>query len=244
MNPQELKRFIPNSLRFWRDYLAFKRLSEQVDGRFTIKPVDVQICLYDNVPTTPFPRHYLYHPAWAARVLARTMPEYHVDISSSLYFVAIASAFVPIRSYDYRPANINLSGLSMGRADLMGLDFEDSSVPSISCMHTVEHIGLGRYGDKLDPEGDLKAIKELKRVVAKGGDLLFVVPVGHPRICYNAHRIYSNQQVLEYFKGMELMECALIAEKDGGETLILNPGKDAFKNSTYDCGCYWFRKPK
>jgi len=206
--------------------------------------MDVQICLNDNVGSSSYPEHYLYHPAWAARVLSRTHPEYHVDISSSMYFVVVTSAFVPIRYYEYRPADIELPGLTSGRADLLKLDFEDNSIPSISCMHTVEHIGLGRYGDPLDPDGDLKAIKELKRVVALGGDLLFVVPVGRPRVCYNAHRVYSNEQIMEYFSDMELVERALITLRDGRESLIFNPKDDDFKPSYYDCGCYWFRKPK
>ena len=39
-------------------------------------------------------------------------------------------------------------------------------------MHVVEHIGLGRYGDQVDPDGDLMAMKELERVTAKLGKLL------------------------------------------------------------------------
>jgi len=47
-------------------------------------------------------------------------------------------------------------------------------------MNVVEHVGLGRYGEPLDPEGDIKAMRELRRVLAPGGSLLFVVPVGRP----------------------------------------------------------------
>ena len=79
--------------------------------------------------------------------------------------------------------------MSSGYADLANLPFEINSVQSLSCMHTVEHVGLGRYGDPIDPDGDLKAIKEIKRVLAVNGNLLFVVPIGKPKIVYNAHRI-------------------------------------------------------
>ena len=51
------------------------------------------------------------------------------------------------------------------------------------------------YLSPIDPEGDLKAVKELSRVVTKGGSLLFVVPVGKPRIQFNAHRIYSYKKI-------------------------------------------------
>ncbi len=52
-----------------------------------------------------------------------------------------------------------------------------------SCMHTIEHIGLGRYGDPLDAVGDQTALSELQRVVAPGGSLLIVVPVA--TACFN-----------------------------------------------------------
>ena len=89
-------------------------------------------------------------------------------------------------------------------------------------MHVAEHIGLGRYGDPLDPDGDLKAMGELKRVLAPGGLLLFVVPVGQPRVCFNAHRIYSYGQIVEAFAKLYLEEFALIPDDsiDGG--LIIN----------------------
>ena len=86
----------------------------------------------------------------------------------------------------------------MGSADLTQLHFESESIESLSCLHTVEHIGLGRYGDPIDYDGDLKAIRELKRVVVKGGSILFVVPVGKPKIIFNAHRIYSYEQIINY----------------------------------------------
>ena len=121
-------------------------------------------CLHDNTSLTGFDAHYIYHPAWATRVLKSTKPEKHIDISSTLHFCTTLSAFIETEFYDYRPANITLDGLTMGKADLTNLHFEDGSLKSVSCMHTIEHIGLGRYGDPIEPDGDLRAITELKRV--------------------------------------------------------------------------------
>lgn len=185
-----------------------------------------------------YDRRYVYHTAWAARILAKTRPEKHVDISSSLYFNTLVSAFVPIDSYDFRPLSIPLSGLQIGFANLSELSFEDNSIPSLSCMHVVEHIGLGRYGDPIDPGGDLGAISELKRVLA--GDLLFVVPIsGWPRVLFNLHRIYSYDQIVECFSELKLMEFALIPDKGA---LINNASREMANEQDYGCGCFWFRK--
>ena len=188
--------------------------------------------------STEFDRHYVLHTAWAARILADIMPPKHVDISSSVYFNTLVSAFIPIDFYDYRPLKISLPKLRAGFADLNKLPFEDNSIPSLSCMHVIEHIGLGRYGDALDPEGDLKAIAELKRVMSR--NLLFVVPIGQlPAVVFNLHRIYSYEQIISYFEGLRLMEFALIP--DTGE-LVRNATGELADKQEYGCGCFWFRK--
>lgn len=119
------------------------------------------------------------------------------------------------------------------------MEFNDSSINSLSCMHTVEHIGLGRYGDKIDPDGDLKAIEELKRVLAKDGNLLFVVPIGQPKIMFNAHRIYSFDQVMEYFNDLQLKDFSLVT--DTGK-FIQNSNRETANEQKYSCGCFWFKK--
>lgn len=230
--PKKVVRFF----EFFAEYNKFKRLS---DGRFSVHLKDIYPCLKDKLKTTPFDRHYIYHPAWAARILAKTKPELHVDISSTITFSTIASAFVPIKFYDYRPADMQLSGLESGFADLNCLPFENNSLSSISCMHTIEHVGLGRYGDKLDPMGDLKSINELKRVIKPGGDVLFVTPVGKPKIEFNGQRVYSYDQILSYFHPLILNEFSLIP--DSGP-MINNANPDLIKKEHYACGCFWFKK--
>lgn len=218
------------------DYLKFRSKS---DKRFKLSPLDFYPCIKDKTIKTGFDTHYVYHTSWAARKVKEIGIEKHVDISSSLYFSGIVSAFVPVDFYDYRPAELKLSNLVSRHIDLTRLSFSDNSIKSLSCMHTVEHIGLGRYGDPIDPEGDLKAIKELKRVLAPCGYLLFVVPVGKPRIEYNAHRIYSYEMIKEYFNELDLKEFSLVT--DNG-SFIEHADSELVKRQKYACGCFLFKK--
>ena len=91
----------------------------------------------------------------------------------------------------------------------------------------------------LDPDGDLKSIAELKRVLA--GDLLFVVPIGKPKVIFNLHRIYSYDQIISYFSELKLVEFALIPDKTPGD-LIRNATGELADKQEYGCGCFWFRK--
>lgn len=209
--------------------------------RLQARADDIKPKLSDRASVTPIDRHYTYHPAWAARVLAKTRPDKHVDISSIVSFCTIVSAFIPVEFYDFRPAPVALDGLYTAAADLTRLHFPNDSVASLSCMHVIEHIGLGRYGDPLDPDGDLKAIRELVRVLAPGGNLLVATPVGRPRIAFNAHRIYDHEAFAGYFAPLELVEFALI-EENGEGGLIAAPSSERVRAESYGCGCFWFRK--
>ena len=228
--------------KYLSDYLLFAKLSASRSKRFALRFRDCRPCLRDNTGNTSFDRHYVFHTAWAARLLAKNLPEYHVDISSSLYFCTMVSAFLPVRFYDYRPAELNLSGLTSQSADLLALPFDDATVSSLSCMHVVEHVGLGRYGDGIDPDGDLQAISELERVLSVGGSLLFVVPVGKPVIKFNAHRIYSYDQIVHSFSGLTLEEFSLIPDCATSGGLIQNATKEMSDRQKYGCGCFYFKK--
>lgn len=229
--------------RFVGEFHTFCQMtSGQMPPRFDSNWRNRYPCVNDNTATTGFDRHYVYHPSWAARVLAITKPPLHIDISSTLHFCSLISAFIPTQFFDFRPANIHLSNLDCKAADLLSLPFANESVDSLSCMHVVEHIGLGRYGDPLDPDGDLKAMRELSRVLAVSGNLLFVVPVGKPMVMFNAHRIYSYQQVIESFKNLDLVKFSLICEYPSSDGIREHANASEVAAQSYGCGCFWFTK--
>lgn len=229
----------PKYQRFMAEFSEFRRLSENRPERFPIQWKARVPCLDDWTTVTPFDPHYTYHPAWAARIIAETRPAKHVDIGSTLHFSTIVSAIVPVEFYDYRPAKISLDNLVCKRGNLTELEFGDHTVMSLSCMHVVEHVGLGRYGDPLDPDGDLKAISELKRVLSVGGSLLFVTPVGLPTVRFNAHRVYSYEQIVSYFPDLRVRQFALI--DDQGNFIEHGDPAEADRQR-YGCGCWWFMK--
>jgi hypothetical protein len=242
---QFIKKIIQNALlkrNFRKEFILFKHLSEYNINNLSVNWDDRYPCFSDKTTSTAFDGHYVYHTAWAARILKQTMPVLHVDISSSLYFCSIVSAFIPVAYYDYRPPRLQLDYLKINHADITTLPFKTDSIKSLSCMHVVEHIGLGRYGDPLDPGGDIKAIDELKRVLSPGGDLLIVVPIGVPKVMFNAHRIYSYDQIVNNFKHYKLVEFAFIPDDFHKYGIIRNAPVELTRTQKYGCGCFWFKK--
>jgi hypothetical protein len=227
----------PEIKTFTAELKKFKELNS--GDRFSNSDFGIYPCLYDKTSVTPFDAHYVYHPAWAARILRNINPQLHIDISSTLHFCTMLSAFIPTKFYDYRPALLNLDNLTSESIDLTDLNFDDNSKASLSCMHTLEHIGLGRYGDPLDPDGDIKAINELARVCSVGGNLLLVVPVGKKKTMFNAHRIYDPKEFASYLVNFKVADFSLITD-DG--SFINNATYEQAAEQNYGCGCYWFVK--
>jgi len=130
-----------------------------------------------------------------------------------------------------------MAGLLNCSGDILNLPFADQSLSSISCLHVAEHVGLGRYGDPLNPDGTRLACAELQRVLAPGGDLFFAVPVGRPRVCFNAHRIHTPEIIIDFFEGLNLVEFSGVHD-DATFAERVSPGE--FSNSIYACGMFWF----
>lgn len=227
--------------KFQDDFHAFAALNEKIN-RFPCRWEDRYPCLDDDTVNTAYDRHYVLHLAWAMRILARNYPDLHIDIASTLRFVAQLSSIIPVKHYDYRPPLLNIDNLECGQVDLTNLPFTANSIGSLSCMHTLEHIGLGRYGDPLDSDGDIKAAGELARVLLPGGNLLFVVPVGRSRIAFNAHRIYSYRQVLDLFPSLQLKQYALIPDSHETGDILYGASETLTDSQNHGCGCFWFTK--
>jgi SAM-dependent methyltransferase len=121
--------------------------------------------------------------------------------------MAILSRWVPVTMVDIRPIDVSLEGLSFMKGSILDLPFADNSIESLSSLCVVEHIGLGRYGDDLDPRGSEKAIAELKRVLRPGGNLLLSVPVDREcRVYFNAHRAFTPDYLMRLLDGMTVVE--------------------------------------
>jgi len=227
-------------LRHFPGYLAQFIKYRQMEGAEKVSLFDTYPCLHDQTSGTPFDRHYYYQNIWAFRRIAGNKPAQHVDIGSKIDYVTYLTTISEVIFVDLRPLKATVDRLLARAGSILNLPFEDGSIHSLSCLHVAEHIGLGRYGDPLDPEGTAKAARELQRVLAPGGNLYFSVPIGSPRICFNAHRVHSVGQILGHFPRLQLIELSGI---DDHRNYLENCAKETLDSCSYGCGLFWFRRP-
>jgi SAM-dependent methyltransferase len=220
--------------RYFRDWAAFSRTS-RMPARFA----DSYPCLADATTKTPFDSHYFFQAAWLARKLSQHRAGRHVDIGSDVNAIGVISAFVDTMFIDYRPLDVFLKGLENRQGDLLHLEFQEGTIDSLSCLHVIEHVGLGRYGDPIDPDGAVKAAAELSRVLAPRGSLFLSVPVGRERACFNAHRVFDPASVTGMFVNLRLQDCAFV---DDAGRYLENVAPETMAGCDYGCGMFHFVK--
>ncbi len=228
---------IPGGLvRFLRDRRTYRDMPSAEPLRWR----NVFPKLADRVGYSPYDSHYFHQDIWAARRVAELAPKRHVDVGSRVDLVGFLTSLTDVAYVDIRPLGADVEGLESIAGSVLALPFADRSLESVSCLHVAEHVGLGRYGDPLDPLGTRKAATELQRVLGAGGQLLFSVPVGRPRVCFNAHRIHDPSEVVSMFDELDLAEFSCI---DDAGVFARHRAPAELIRASYACGLYRFLRP-
>lgn len=222
-------------VRYISDWITFRKQA----GSWSVDWADTFPCLADRLPSTPFDPHYFYQGTWLARRLSDARPSRHVDIGSSVLTIGVLSGHVPTIFVDYRPLVVRQRGLTCMAADINSLPFADRSLTSLSCMHVIEHIGLGRYGDPINADGARIASVELQRVIAVGGTLYLTTPIGRERVCFNAHRVFAPATILSWFSQLRLVDFCYVSD-DG--ILHEKASPEHVPQLDYGCGFFEFRR--
>lgn len=220
-------------LKYFNDLKKYKHLEKNT--KFKINWDNISPYIYDKMIYTPIDPVYFYQDSWCAKKIFKNKPEHHYDVGSKADMLGIISQFTPATMVDIRSINLEMPGFKFQKGDILSLPFKDNSIDSLSSICVIEHIGLGRYGDKLNPLGSEKAIKELKRVLSPNGNLYISVPVDKEnKIYFNAHRAFTRDYIIELFKPFKLIEEKYIYGRN------LDDSYDAEKG--FGTGLFHFKK--
>jgi len=187
--------------------------------------------------------HYFHQDLLVATFVNRAKPDRHIDVGSSIEgFVAHVASFRDIEVIDIRPLqNIGHSQIKFMQGNLMELDPSLIGIcDSMSCLHALEHFGLGRYGDPIDPTGHRKGFDNLNKMLRRGGTLYISFPIGKSGVHFNAHRVFDPIEILEWSKG--IFELVRFDYVDDAGSVHCNASLSLPPVLTYGCGIYTLKK--
>lgn len=177
--------------RYTRDFLKFRK---SYDGHLEVVP-----CLHDWYEEGGATKNeYFWQDLLVARKIFAASPQKHVDIGSRVDgFVAHVASFREIEVLDIRPITTNIPGVTFKQVDMMNSATMISDYcDSLSCLHALEHFGLGRYGDSIDPKGYESGIRNMASILRLGGLLYLSVPVGAERVEFNAQHVFDPKTIV------------------------------------------------
>ena len=246
INIHQIRMSIKGSIPFIKDYNEFKRQFRKQHDFKTIGFYPLFSDRYDKAGVAS--GHYFHQDLYVARRIFETNPSRHVDVGSRIDgFVAHVACFREIEILDIRFIESKSKNIQFKQADLMSENFSfPEKTPSLSCLHAIEHFGLGRYGDPMDLSGHKKGIKNLSNCLTTGGTLYLSTPIGRPRIEFNAHRVFDIHYLLDIFSSHQLKLKSFAYVNDAGELIEhADPYSEAGNrnfNLEYGCGIFELTK--
>jgi SAM-dependent methyltransferase len=239
-DPRTLVNKIRAAPFFFNNWRRYRRANTRPSLR--VRASELHYCTNERfVQAGSAQGHYFHQDIWAARHVYSRGVKHLVDVGSRVDgFIGHVLPFCNVCYVDLRPLTASVPGMEFRQGSILALPFATDSVEIVTCLHVIEHIGLGRYGDPINPEGSFLAARELCRVLKPGGILLIGTPVGRERLCFDAHRIFDPATVVEMFHGLQMEEFSLV--NDEGLEIILNTSFEKARRCSYGCGLFVFRK--
>jgi hypothetical protein len=229
--------------KFLYDFFLFKKLGGKVNF---IHPI-----LGEHI-NSPGPaksnNQYFYPDMIVASEIFKEKPKKHVDIGSRIDgFVSSVAVYRKIEIFDIRDPHIVHKNILFNKMDINSsknisnyLEYTDS----LSCLSVLEHIGLGRYGDKLDCDGHINAFGNIVKILKPEGLFYLSVPISEEtKVYFNAHRSFNPKSLLQWSRLVTLEKFHYISDEgDLNENVDLM--NQYFKKLRFGCGIYIFRKNK
>lgn len=206
-------------------YLAEKR-SFKAESTWEVRSFP---CLFDKGVESAALGEYFWQDIFIAKKVLEAAPEHHVDVGSRVDgFIAHVACTRAVEVYDIRPLETEIPNVTFTQMDICNADPALLGISDfVTCLHSIEHFGLGRYGDTLDPQAWKRGIKGLHDLLTTDGSLWLSAPVGRERVEFNAHRIFAPNTIIDHASatGLVLREFLYL---EGATTHSIEPQSAEF----------------
>ncbi len=219
--------------------------AKNVRKNFQINKDNLWPIIYDKYEKAGTMGNCFWQDIWAAKLINKAHVRKHFDIGSRIdgFIAHLLTMDIDVTLIDIREFPGEIEGLHTIVDDATTLrKVPDKSIQSMSALCSLEHFGLGRYGDPIDPEACFICFEKIQKKIKPGGDLYISLPVGKERVEFNAHRIFYASTVIECFHEMDLIEYSCAANGKIEYDADIHKYDNDDHNGEYRYGLFHFRK--
>ena len=222
------------------DFINFRK---DYSGKINFYP-----CLSDRYAEAGDGRsEYFLQDLLVAKLVYEKKPIKLMDIGSRLDgFLAHLATFMNIDVFDIRPIKNDIPGIQFKIVDLMNPNeslYSENKYDSVSCLHTIEHFGLGRYADPINPSGYIVGLRNIVKFLEPNGIFYLSTPIGKERVDFNANRVFNPNTIIEILNTEGLtLEKAIILTQNSNYLEVNQEDLINYANENYNLGIFIFRK--
>ena len=225
---------------FTKQLYEFKRLGGNIDK---IHPF-----LNDYKISSGIYSHDLFQNSYLVKKSLQYKPKNLLDISSKIEPIIYLSNHLKVHYLGLELLDSNypiFKNISFDKYDLLDKPNEKyiHKFDFVSSLYVIAHVGLGRYRDRLDPQGHLIALYNITKYIKPGGKLLISVPItiNSDSIHFNAHRVFNLKSIPEFLspEKLNLIEFSYV---DDSLNYFENADIESVNTLQFGCGIYLFTK--
>jgi len=237
-NPEQLGNTLRGLPGFLKNYRRYRQLAAGMAGTFTITKVTPYFFHDRWAPAGQAQGQYFHQDLLVAREIFQRNPRRHLDVGSRVDgFCAHVASFRPIEIVDIRPMPSAVPNMIYRQGDILSGGLANLGMTdSLSCLHTLEHIGLGRYGDPINPLGHEVAFQNLAALVSPQGIFYFSAPLGPSRIEFDAHRVFAYSYLRRLVDSSFEVEDFYFVDDQG---TLQHPPEESRRREQGNFGCHF-----
>lgn len=228
---------------FERDLLEYQSSNKRKN--FDVNNGNIWPIITEKYAAAGTVHNYFWQDLWAAKLINLSGVKRHFDIGSRLdgFIAHLLSNEIDVTMIDVREFPVQIEGLHTIVDDATYLSqIQDDSISSMSALCSLEHFGLGRYGDPVDPEACFKCFDSIQNKLAPNGKLYISLPIGRERVEFNAHRIFYPSTIIEHFSKMKLLEFSCTSQDGIEYNVDIHKYDDDPHNGEFRYGLFCFEK--
>lgn len=225
------------------DMDKYQRLNRRAN--FDIHKEYIRPILTDKYVNAGEMGNYFWQDLWAAKLVIKSEIRNHFDIGSRIdgFIAHLLAADIDVTVIDIRKFPGKSEHLHTLVDDATNLyQIRDESIGSMSALCSLEHFGLGRYGDPIDPEACFKCFENIQKKLKKEGNLYIALPIGKERVEFNAHRVFYASTVVNCFSTLKLREFSCVANGEMECNVEIHKYDNDLHKGDYRFGLFHFTK--